>query len=452
MLKIMIIGNGPLPNEQSRSRPAAGLRTWQFLKAIAGSGSGAEVHGTANLTLIKIAMPECYEVEPKFEAKAKDNGYDIFTLSKNDSDLFGRIQKIVDEIDPDVVISVNTYPSYLASKLSMRAYFWADLNGWIMAEGAIQAYATGSNDYLPHYYRMEKSILKRVDKISVVSMAQKSAVLGELAFLGRINKDTALYDFVEHVPNAAFACGENLVESAEIAAKIPKDAFVCLWAGGYNTWVDEATLFKGMEFAMLERENVYFVSTGGEISGLENKTFANFRKLVEESEFRERFVFLGWVETKFMPFVYGMAHLGLNVDLNCIETHTGARNRINEMMKYGLPVVTTLGSEIADEVVNCGAGIGVKSGDFEDLARAITKMADMSADDNKKHKDAGRSYMKVNDYEKVMQKLVEWLKKPDHAPDYGRAVKLEGFRPYFASAWRYLRQKGVRKFLNRVFR
>lgn len=437
-----MIGNGPLPNEESKSRPAAGLRTWQFLKAIE----------AANLTLIKIAMPECYEVEPKFEAKSKDNGYDIFTISKNDPDLLGRIQKIIDEIEPDVVIAVNTYPSYLASKLSMRAYFWADLNGWIMAEGAIQAYATGSNDYLPHYYRMEKSILQRADKISTVSVAQKGAALGELAFLGRINKNTAMYEFVEHVPNVAYGCEKNVIESEEIAAKIPKDAFLCLWAGGYNTWADEVTLFKGMEFAMREKENVYFVSTGGEISGLENKTFANFKKLVEESEFRKRFVFLGWVETKFMPFVYEMADLGLNVDLNCIETHMGARNRINEMMKYGLPIVTTLGSEIAGEVAACGAGIGVKSGDFEALGRAIVGAAAGDAAILEKTRDAGIAYTKENDYGKIMNVLNEWLKKPGHAPDHGKKLELEGVRAYFSSAWRYLKQKGLKKFLSRIFR
>lgn len=448
MLKIVLIGNGPLPNESCKSRPAAGLRTYQFLNAIARQGRDFD----ADLTLIKIVMPECYEIEPKFEAKVKDNGHDIFTISKNDPQLLRRMQGIIEEKDPDVVVSVNTYPSYLASKLSMRACFWADLNGWIMAEGAIQAYATGSNDYLPHYYRMEKSILKRADKISVVSMVQKGATLGELAFLGRINKDTALHDFVVHVPNVAFGCEENLIENVEIAAKIPDGAFLCLWAGGYNTWVDEVTLFKGMEFAMKENKNVYFVSTGGEIAGLENKAFENFKKMVDESEFKERFVFLGWVETKFMPFVYKIAHLGLSVDLDCIETYTGARNRINEMMKYGLPVVTTLGSEIADEVVNCGAGIGVKSGDFEALGRAIVKMAGASAAQVNSYGGAGLSYTKENDYGKVMAALNEWLKKPEHAPDYGSAVRLEGFRAHFSSAWRYLRQKGVRKFLSRIFR
>lgn len=446
MLKIVIIGNGPLPNEESRSRPAAGLRTWQFLKAIADSGK------IAGLTLIKIAMPECYEIEPKFEAKIEDNGHDTFTISKNDPALLGRIQEILDEIEPDVVISVNTYPSYLASKLSMRAYFWADLNGWIMAEGAIQAHATGSNDYLPHYYRMEKSILKRADKISAVSMAQKGAILGELAFLGRINSDTATYDFVAHVPNAAFAKQEEMIESKEIRKKIPEGAITCLWAGGYNTWADVETLFKGLENAMRENENLYFVSTGGEIEGLENKTFANFKKMIDGSELKERFVFLGWVETKFMPHVYGMADFGLNVDLNCIETHTGARNRINEMMKYGLPIVATLGSEIAEEVVRYGAGIGVGSGDFEALGAAISKFAKMNAAEREKFGKEGRRYTEENNYEKAMGPLTQWLKSPKYAPDYGKTLRLEGLKAYFSSAWRYLKQKGVRKFLSRIFR
>ncbi|MBI4235585.1 hypothetical protein HY604_04785 [Candidatus Peregrinibacteria bacterium] len=451
MLKIVIVGNGPLPDEKSKSRPAAGLRTYQFLTAIRESGLAF------NLSLIKIAMPECYDEVPIYSQAGGKNGCKEFTISKNDSSLTAKLQKIIDEISPDVLISVNTYPSYLASKLKFHAAFWVDLNGWIMAEGAIQASVSGTNAYLPHYYRMEKSILKKADKISTVSASQRGAVLGELAFLGRINKDTATYNFIEYIPNAAFAEYEEAIESEEIRKKMPKEAFaessfICLWGGGYNTWADEETLFKGLEIAMREDENVYFVSTGGEISGLENRNFENFKKMIDGSKFKERFVFLGWIDTKYMPYVYQLSDIGLNVDLNCVETYTGARNRINEMMKYGLPVLTTFGSEIASEVEKSGAGVGVFSGDFEALGTAILKFAKMGNDERAKFGEAGRRYTKENNYEKVMEPLMKWLREPGHAPDNGKVFKLDGFFSRLASGLRYLREKGLKKFLQRLFR
>lgn len=457
MKRILLIGNSPLPEENSAVRPAAALRTWQFLKGLERvNGTGAHFQ----IRLVTIDMPECRdqtatdEIGVLVQREAKN--YEHFIVSKNDPEISQKIQNLHDDFHPDVIISVNTYPSYIAAGIKSLAPLWSDLNGWIMAEAQAQAFKMGSNDYLDHYFQMEKRVIEAADKLSAVSKAEAGALLGELGAFGRLNKESFGYKFVEHVPNGTeWLESEKKESELRLAAieNLPKEAFVLLWVGGYNTWVDEFTLFKGVNEAMAQCPNLYFVSTGGQISGLDGQTFEKFRKMIEESEYKNRFVFLGWVETAAMPIAYARAQAGINVDRRCVETLTGARNRINEMMKFGLPVITTRGSEIADEMTRVGAGISVKSGDHVALAAAIAKIYSewsASSDEFKEYSRKGMKYIEAEcNYGVTLTPLIEWLENPRPAPDRGVNVKFGGGAKWAATkarmVWRYLRANGFKK-------
>lgn len=498
MRKILLIGNCPLPDENVKMRPAAGLRTWQFLKGLEGGSMMSDGGSAFEIRSVLIAMPECYGGRtglseavglPGQTLQTEDglnSGTDglhvqnfessadrIIRISKNDLSLLQKIQTVHDEFMPEVIVAVNTYPSYIACKLKSLAPLWADLNGWIMAEAQAQAYKMGSNDYLEHYMEMESVILQRADKFSTVSEAQSLAVLGELAGTGRLNAESFGYEFCHAVRNGSEVSAHvgtqisqesvpvRTLEEVDASAAenlfrdVPGNAFVLLWMGGYNTWVDEVTLFKGVEAAMRECEKLYFVSTGGEIEGLDNKTFASFRLLINGSPFRDRFIFLGWVETKLIPYIYKRANAGINIDRMCAETMTGARNRINEMMAFGLPVITTLGSEISYEVVRAGAGIGVKSGRYDELAAAIKTMysAWRSGASSMTYGEAGKKYIQdFCNYEKTLEPLLRWLENPRPAPDRGmRRDGLSGgqwgrLSRGLRGGLRYLRENGLKKF------
>ena len=443
MKRVLLVGNSPLPNDNVKSRPAAGLRTHQFLTPLL----------TDHIVrLITIAMPECYEGEVERKEIHHSEKFSQIIISKNDPGLIREVQALHDEFRPDVIIGVNTYPSHVASQLKFDAPFWADLNGWIMAEGQAQAYKMGSNDYIPHYMKLEEPILEKADKISAVSDMEKYALIGELAGMGRLNKESFGYEFVEHIPNGTEWFNGELEGELDYKMPVPDDAFVLLWMGGYNTWVDEVLLFRGVEAAMEACPNLYYVSTGGEIAGLDNKTFAAFKTMIDQSEYKERFVFLGWVDTKEIPYIYKRADVGLNVDIKCTETVTGARNRINEMMKFGLPVITTLGSEISYEVGIAGAGIGVPSGKAPLLAEAIVKMFEGwrggGEHRTKEFLDIGQNaaaYIEQEcNYQKTLAPLLKWIENPRPAPD--RGVKLDfGGMGVMKSAWKYLKANGVKK-------
>lgn len=458
MMNILLIGSAPLPEAAAQVRPAAGLRTWQFLKPLLRDGglvaagldkafSGvhkAEVFVHAFL----VAMPESYQQEPEIKEFNLTKNCLQTVVSKNEPSLGRMLQEACDSLNPDLIISVNTYPSFLAATIQTDAPIWADLNGWVMSEAQAQAYKMDSNDYIGHYMEIEKTIIMRANAFSVVSNAQKYALIGELGISGRLTSENFGKDFIKVIPNATEEFeGEEAVEIGK-----ETENFNIGWVGGYNTWVDEKTLFDGLIGAMRKHPNIKFISTGGGVKGLDTSTFGRFQKLVKECEFANRFEFLGWVQTHEIPSIYRRCHMGINVDLNCVETLTGARNRLNEMMKFGLPIVTTLGSEISYEVALHGAGIGVKNGDSEGITDAICEMyKEWNEGSIVNFSNAGKKYTKeIGSYENTMRPLLEAIEKrnfdfiPVVATDFG------GIKAQIISAIRYLRERGLHQFIRKI--
>lgn len=250
-------------------------------------------------------------------------------------------------------------------------------------------------------------------------------------------------------------------EGSFTGADIPHNAFVILWLGSYSSWVDEETLFKAVESAVKESEGVgddnvsstqteqkgaqgvrrenaarrkiYFVSTGGlseepNLAGIAgggrtqlaffpplsrhepaNKTYLKFKEMIGLSQFQDRFVFLGWVPAKHIPYLYNEADIGINVDRKCLQTLTDSRNRLLEMMKFRLPVVTTLGTELSWRVDACGSGMGVASGDVNGLREAILELYRNPAR-RKDYGDKGRRFVEQYcSYEQVMRPFAKWV-------------------------------------------
>ena len=111
--------------------------------------------------------------------------------------------------------------------------------------------------------------------------------------------------------------------------------------------------------------NLYFVSTGGAIKDVSNKAFSDFLDKIDTSKNKGKYIFLGWINTEDMHKIYQESDIGINVDFLCTETETGARNRLNEMIKFQLPIITTGGSEIAETIGKYKAGECVPNQNIE---------------------------------------------------------------------------------------
>lgn len=409
MKKIFLIGAAPLPNEKEGIREAAGLRTEQFLSPLKKAGN--------EISCVLITN------KPPKKKEEVINGIKSIRIYRADKNLFSEIKKYLKGFSPDIVFGINTFPAFVAAKCTPKNIpFWADLNGWIMSEVQVRSYFLENNNFFGNALMQEKTILQKADKISTVSTPQKFACMGELATIGRMRGENTHWNFLEAIPNATKFFDIDKVdtsgESLFRGKKVKNDDFVVSFIGGYNNWVDEKTLFEGVEKAMKKDKKIQFVSTGGAIKSVSNITFSNFLERIEKSEYKNRFHFLGWIETEDMAKVYHESDAGINIDFLCAETETGARNRINEMMKFSLPVITTLGSEIADDVNKYSCGIAVESGNSQAVCDAILELKNNSELKKQMGENGAKTCENIFNEDVLLKPVLEYVENLKKAPDW----------------------------------
>ncbi len=432
-MKIMIIGAGPLPNEKKGIRSAAGLRTEQFI------------------SILKKGNKICL-VTIEDESKSKTcRRFSVFTHFKKTKEDAKKIKKIFKNFQPDILIGVNNYPSYIASQIvDKKTPFWADLNGWLMAEIQAQSKSLGSNAFIPYAYKLEKAILEKADKISVVSTPQKHAIIGELAMLGRLSRQNFCDQTISVIRNSTKKFKTDINKTKKEIIDLPKNAFVVGQIGGFNAWFDEETLFKGLEKAMKKNPKIHFITTGGAIKGVDEDSYPRFHKRIKKSKFKNHFHLLGWIKTEKIPLVYAQSNSIINTDFDCTETTMGARNRLTESLKFSKTIITTLGSEIAKEIVEHEAGLGVNNGDHKNLAEIIYKLSKDKKLQEKLVKN-GQKLLKEKYSDKIcMKPVLEWIKNPQLAPDKRKLIKMKP--NYFKLAKIYFKKRGAKAFFKKLWR
>jgi glycosyltransferase involved in cell wall biosynthesis len=461
MKKVLLVGSAPLPNETSGIREAAGLRTEQFLSPLQEAGH--------TISLIAISNKSEEQVEKQIQQESQSpkthKNTAITWISRHSPSLKKAIKQSIQTFSPDVAIGVNTFPAYILSTvLPKNIPFWADLNGWIMAEGQARGWQENTNLHLANAFRQERQILLTADKISTVSSAQKFATIGEMASLGLLQKENFLEEKVFALPNCTkfFDIDKSPEKNINTAEKplfrenpqfsLPPNAFVVAWIGGYNNWVDEKTLFEGLEKAMSQSPNLVFVSTGGAIKNIANTTFSSFLSRIDKSPYKDRFIFLGWIETSDMRKIYAESDAGINIDFLCIETETGARNRINEMLKFGLPVITTGGSEIAEKTGQEKAGICIKNGNSEALSKAIASLQKLKESNFEEFSQYGHNGQRLSTQifsDKIIQTpVLNFVENPKKT--VLKALPIQNPFFFLKNAYWYFKKNGIKIFWAKI--
>lgn len=388
-------------------------------------------------------------------------------MEKDDFENVELISKIFSKFKPDCVVGCTFYPSYIGSKLlyylksknKNGAYdmetgeaagrggvdfknlnrvnsnnnsvqninsvpFWADLFGHVMAEAQARAYIDGDDECLFHYWNSEYNIISSADIFSCVSSRQKYALIGELGAVGRLDKHTSGYNFTNTIP-----CGfpqEECKHTKNVFRErdsIKNDDFVVLWTGGYNTWADVDTLFKGLTLAMEKNSKIKFVSTGGEIPEQDMKTYPRFLSMINSSPYKERFIMKGWVAGEDVPNYYLEADVGINIDKDIYEVRLGSKNRILDWFRAGLCVLSSNVCELTDIIEKEKIGYTFKPYDSKDLSAKLIYLAKHHYE-VKKTAIAGRKYGLSNfNFNKTTEKLQKWAENPTFSPDRGKERK-----------------------------
>jgi len=416
MSRLLVLGLSPLPFENQPTVSALNRRTWHVARALQEDGHEILLccmrvyGGYADEERLPVVLEQ--RLRPNLDYRALEQ--EAFLLA----DCLPRWHQ---EFQPDAIIAVTPHTAYRAVMLKPQAPLWADLYGYLMGEAQAAAYVHDDDSHLGAWHG-QRAILERADVFSACSRRQRYAVIGELGAVGRLSKATAGYDFVRVMPSAIepepYERGRSLLRGALVA---PND-FVVLFAGGYNTWTDVDTLFDGIERAMRRNRRVRFVSTGGAIKGHDERTFEHFMQRIRGSAFADRFIFVGWVPTADVPSYYLESDVGINSDRLNYETLLGARYRLTDMCKAGLPVITSLGTEISCEIGRAGLGLTFTIGDANGLAEAILRMASEPRLRDSMAQRAARHARENCVYTKALAPLRAWARAPARAPDFDRTA------------------------------
>ncbi|MBU1628167.1 glycosyltransferase [bacterium] len=420
-MNLFIVGIGPLPFEGRKKVYGPSLRTWQFTRACLEKGHK-----------VKLVICDLYDQEDDTKKKILPEQYkhnlEIIALSRNEFQSVTKLQTLLDEYAPDCVIAASSYPSYIASQLKIRVPLWCDFFGHLMAEAQAKTRVYKNPDPIMLARIEIKSILFAADNISAISNRQKFSIIGELGLIGRLNKDTIDYDFVKVIPCSPQFDNPKSQDEKFLRGKIVnEDDFILLWSGGYNTWADVETLFKGLESALNANPRIHFVSAGGEIEGHCGKVYHDLVKLVENSLHKDRYHLLGWLPTDHVLKCWNESNVGVNVDLFTYEGLLGGRNRLVDFLNAGLPIITTRLCELSEAMEEKKIGLTFPVGDDKKLADLILLAYDkpeMLEELSKKGKEFAKRQL-AN--EVISRPLIDWLQDPRLAPD-----KIAKTHPFFS--------------------
>lgn len=344
--KVFLIGSGPLPMHNPSEMGFPALRTRQFLLPILAAGHDVML---ACLTSRESdSGPAASSAEPVQLTVDTSEGPKSFRYAVVRPDEPGRFLALRDlrgSFQPDVTVTAGPFlPMAAGARAAGDEPLWIDVPGDPMSEAQARAHRAGSSDPIHRYREMLGWALARGDRFSVISAAQRGPLVGSLGLAGRMTAEAIGHEWVHVLPGSveglksASTTGGPLPETFPT---LPPKAFVVLFSGGYNTWLDTECMLDGLLRAMEEDPDIRFVSTGGALRGHDETSYHRFVERARASAHSDRFHFLGWVPADTLPAVYERAQLGLFVDLPCYEAEFGARTRILEALEAGVPVAGT---------------------------------------------------------------------------------------------------------------
>lgn len=413
MARVLLLATGPLLAEGTRVMSGQCLRSWHFCAPLLEAGH--------QVRLLTVPIPETTggEDEPLL-APAHYEGFAHGRFTRNDEgSLLPALAAEIDSFRPGALVGVNAWPAFLLARLGINLPFWADLNGWTMAEGLARSAVLGSDDDFGHFWRLEAATLLAADRFSTVTGRQLYALQGEMAMIGAFHSRRFAEPVGVTIPNAVhplFAQVERRAGEPLPWLDLPADSRICLWSGGFNSWTNVEYLVEAMALALEKDARLALVCTGGAVHGHDEQTWERFRALAGERLPAARIRLPGWIELEKVLALHAAAAAGINIDGDNLETRFGARNRLTNMIGAGVPVVTTRGTEIGEWIARHGHGYVVDPARAEEFGLAV---ADACSDNpsvvgmaHRAREAALREFAAAE----TVRPLLDWLATPGGPP------------------------------------
>ncbi len=408
MSNILVLGY-ELPSLASSAIEARSYRTWQFVEPLLSDGH--------RVCLISSHTDDQHDVPHGHGAALT-----VCRLNLRRRGWLTQANRIQQAFNPDGVLAVMFNSALRATRLATDKPIWMDLYGDKLAETQIAEHVQNTDRGRGNMLRYLHTILHVGDVYSTCSTPQKYALVGQLGMASRLNRQTVGYEFVHAIlPGASNAAADkvHITEATRLRSTlVPDDAFIVMWCGGYNVWTDVDPLFGALSEAMSRDPRVHFVSVGAGVKLPNNDSYERFAAKIEPSPHKARFHLLGWRPASEVPAFYRQADVGINLDLLHYETVLGTRTRMIEMMRHGLPVVTSLGCELSEIVRDQSLGLTFPIGDAPAFAQCLLTLA---ADDAVHSAMSTRALHYATNqlsFAETTRPFRQWARAPYHAPDH----------------------------------
>ncbi len=474
---VFLIGSGPLPVDNPREMSFPALRTRQFLLAMLEAGHdvtlGCLIPRTSSARHdSKVEEPGLHEMELRTSTGTATFRYAV--VRPDEPGRFLMLRDLRGRIAPDVTVTAGPFlPMAAGARAAGDEPLWIDVPGDPMSEAQARAYRAGSSNPIHRYREMLGWALARGDRFSVISAAQRGPLVGAMGLAGRLTGETVGHEFVQVIPGSVqglldWDLGQSR-EQSPLPPEFPRldsSAFMVLFCGGYNTWLDGETMIDGLLRAMERNPNIHYVSTGGALRGHDESSYRRFRERALSSKHNQRFHFLGWIPGASIPAVFSRAQLCLFIDLPCYEAEFGARTRVLEAMERRIPVAATNCCDLTNELVNTDLFHELPTGNPQAVADMLVELAQRHAQGELLTIGQGsvpwREVRERHSIAATTAPLMEWLQSPQRSPggvpidfleDYWQELaqlqdRLE--EVWQSPTWRYLGR--MHKMLSRNFK
>jgi hypothetical protein len=183
MASILMVGMGPLLDTGVRNFGAPCLRTWQFAKPLIDAGH------IVRLVTLPIHNPDDPDREKHALVSKSIEDFKYQALTSDEPDFaLPVLTQVARSFAPDAIVAVNPRAAWFAAQIPMAKPLWVDLNGYELADRQGQAARVGDDQFITEAWQHESLVLRRADKISTVSRPHLYAILGEMASIGRLNR------------------------------------------------------------------------------------------------------------------------------------------------------------------------------------------------------------------------------------------------------------------------
>jgi glycosyltransferase involved in cell wall biosynthesis len=418
-----------MPHEPGFAVMAPGSRTWQITRTVACglAEGGAELDGIVVLALDETPRPggNLHHVQ-QFSVTAGTRQVSVEYRPMRYEEF-----RALADVDPGdealpleitaVVATGSAQPYSTAARFARRKNLplWVYIFGDPVSETQSQLELMQGTDQqamdnrLVHVWKLLLDGLLQGDMFYGLSRRQRYALQGQLGCAGRLNQFTASSSMCHYLPYAVFEDDAPLSPRAQVAG----DQFTIMWCGSFNTWMDVPTLTRGITEALKANPGLRLLVVGGRIAGYNEISYNEFLAGIKQAGVEGSVTLMDWQPLAAMQKLYAQCDLGLSIDRFTYEAELGSRTRLINFLAAGLPVVSTVVTELSQQLADDGMLLEFELGNAESLTRVLLDAADGTT-------GKGLRGQRCRDY--ILEKfnasqwgaeLRQWIARPRRAGD-----------------------------------